>query len=166
MRRYFYHVINHFNDTQYLCIARVHVSSSSYTPRCHVMRAGFFSYSTSLCQCTTVYCGPKRDRTDDLLNANQALSQLSYGPILSLGRLIALWWARVDLNHRPHAYQACALTSWATGPLFCVSPTSKAGELGGVSKSSRPSVCSVSLCQSATSLQEEIHSKQKTQSFN
>ena len=55
--------------------------------------------------------GPKRDRTDDLLNANQALSQLSYGPILSLGRLIALWWARVDLNHRPHAYQACALTS-------------------------------------------------------
>jgi hypothetical protein len=55
--------------------------------------------------------GPKRDRTDDLLNANQALSQLSYGPIPSFGRLIALWWARVDLNHRPHAYQACALTS-------------------------------------------------------
>ena len=60
---------------------------------------------------STLSCGPKRDRTDDLLNANQALSQLSYGPIPSLGRLIALWWARVDLNHRPHAYQACALTS-------------------------------------------------------
>ena len=27
------------------------------------------------------------------------------------------WWARVDLNYRPHAYQACALTAWATGPL-------------------------------------------------
>ena len=27
------------------------------------------------------------------------------------------WWAWMDLNHRPHAYQACALTSWATGPL-------------------------------------------------
>ena len=26
------------------------------------------------------YCGARRDRTDDLLNANQALSQLSYGP--------------------------------------------------------------------------------------
>ena len=26
------------------------------------------------------------------------------------------WWARVDLNYRPHAYQACALTAWATGP--------------------------------------------------
>ena len=21
------------------------------------------------------------------------------------------WWAKVDSNHRPHAYQACALTS-------------------------------------------------------
>ena len=27
--------------------------------------------------------GPDQDRTDDLLNANQALSQLSYGPTLS-----------------------------------------------------------------------------------
>ena len=22
-----------------------------------------------------------------------------------------LWWAQVDSNHRPHAYQACALTT-------------------------------------------------------
>ena len=28
--------------------------------------------------------GPERDRTDDLLNANQALSQLSYRPVLLL----------------------------------------------------------------------------------
>ena len=21
-----------------------------------------------------------------------------------------VWWAQMDLNHRPHAYQACALT--------------------------------------------------------
>ena len=27
-------------------------------------------------------CGANRDRTDDLLNAIQALSQLSYGPVL------------------------------------------------------------------------------------
>jgi hypothetical protein len=26
------------------------------------------------------------------------------------------WWAWDDLNIRPHAYQACALTNWATGP--------------------------------------------------
>ena len=25
-------------------------------------------------------------------------------------------WAWVDSNHRPHAYQACALTGWAIGP--------------------------------------------------
>ena len=25
-------------------------------------------------------------------------------------------WAWVDSNHRPHAYQACALTTWATSP--------------------------------------------------
>ena len=29
---------------------------------------------------------------------------------------LIIWWAWVDLNHRPHAYQACALTTWATGP--------------------------------------------------
>ncbi len=33
------------------------------------------------------YCGASRDRTDDLLNANQALSQLSYSPCI--GRTIA-----------------------------------------------------------------------------
>ena len=26
------------------------------------------------------------------------------------------WWAQVDSNHRPHAYQACALTNWAMSP--------------------------------------------------
>ena len=26
------------------------------------------------------------------------------------------WWAWMDSNHRPHAYQACALTTWATSP--------------------------------------------------
>ena len=26
------------------------------------------------------------------------------------------WWVWEDLNFRPHAYQACALTTWATNP--------------------------------------------------
>ena len=30
--------------------------------------------------------------------------------------LIGLWWAQMDSDHRPHAYQACALTSWAMSP--------------------------------------------------
>ena len=30
---------------------------------------------------------------------------------------LSCWWAQVDSNHRPHAYQACALTTWAMRPL-------------------------------------------------
>ena len=50
--------------------------------------------------------GAGRDRTDDLKLAKLPLSQLSYGPELE-----KRWLARTDLNCRPHAYQACALTS-------------------------------------------------------
>ena len=46
--------------------------------------------------------GGERIRTVDLLLAKQALSHLSYTPN---------WWAWEDLNFRPHAYQARALTS-------------------------------------------------------
>jgi hypothetical protein len=53
--------------------------------------------------------GANRDRTGDLLLAKQALSQLSYGP--GEFRENSWWWVWVDLNHRPHAYQACALTN-------------------------------------------------------
>jgi hypothetical protein len=49
--------------------------------------------------------GAGRDRTDDLLLAKQALSQLSYSPNRKA------WWAWEDLNFRPHAYQARALTN-------------------------------------------------------
>ena len=28
-----------------------------------------------------------------------------------MGVFIEDWWAQVDSNHRPHAYQACALTT-------------------------------------------------------
>src|SRR5215471_6901687 len=55
--------------------------------------------------------GGERDRTDDLLLAKQALSQLSYTPGFHKGASVIKWWAREDLNLRPHAYQARALTS-------------------------------------------------------
>ena len=29
------------------------------------------------------------------------------------------WWAQVDSNHRPCAYQAHALTTWAMSPFLC-----------------------------------------------
>jgi hypothetical protein len=69
--------------------------------------------------------GGDRARTDALLLAKQALSQLSYTPVANQVPGIrdrgsdlrspisdlCLWWAREDLNLRPHAYQARALTS-------------------------------------------------------
>jgi hypothetical protein len=57
--------------------------------------------------------GARRDRTDDLLNANQALSQLSYGPFSRAAETAAAntWWAWIDSNYRPHPYQGCALTT-------------------------------------------------------
>ena len=61
--------------------------------------------------------GAGRNRTDDLLLAKQALSQLSYGPVLNGTHPSAKnggpgqWWAWEDLNFRPHAYQARALTN-------------------------------------------------------
>jgi hypothetical protein len=51
--------------------------------------------------------GARRDRTDDLMLAKHALSQLSYGPETAPVE----WWAWEDLNLRPHAYQARALTN-------------------------------------------------------
>lgn len=79
----------------------------------------------------TKYGGAERDRTADPLLAKQVLSQLSYSPISSIARgkprfgnvprhgssipqpslAKCKWWAREDLNFRPHAYQACALTN-------------------------------------------------------
>ncbi len=71
--------------------------------------------------------GARRDRTADLLRARQALSQLSYGPIntdeystrvtsmtsdhIAKDSTPVTWWVWVDLNHRPHPYQGCALTN-------------------------------------------------------
>ena len=56
--------------------------------------------------------GARRDRTDDLMLAKHALSQLSYGPgYLGIKRSALRWWAWEDLNFRPHAYQARALTN-------------------------------------------------------
>ena len=62
--------------------------------------------------------GARRDRTDDLKLAKLPLSQLSYGPVstqhhpkLSPYGQPQSWWAWEDLNFRPHAYQARALTN-------------------------------------------------------
>jgi hypothetical protein len=66
--------------------------------------------------------GDGRARTADPLLAKQVLSQLSYIPVLVVGRWSrpsrpggvgseARTWAFLDSNQRPHGYQPCALTS-------------------------------------------------------
>ena len=67
--------------------------------------------------------GDGRVRTDDPLLAKQVLSHLSYAPVTHQPPVVIRVkpsdtrrpatdpWAREDLNLRPHAYQACALTS-------------------------------------------------------
>ena len=62
----------------------------------------------------------RRVRREDRTSCPAIRAQLSWPPapsIDSLDRSIWLrqtgleWWARVDSNYRPHAYQACALTT-------------------------------------------------------
>ena len=60
--------------------------------------------------------GGERARTDGLLRARQALSQLSYTPETKEPLPEFDWWAWMELNHRPHAYQACALTKLSYRP--------------------------------------------------
>ena len=56
--------------------------------------------------------GDEGNRTPCLLLARQALSQMSYTPICTdVSNPPRKWWAWMDSNHRPHAYQACALTT-------------------------------------------------------
>ena len=44
-----------------------------------------------------------------------AYAKFYYIKFCKLGRC-SYWWAWEDSNLRPHAYQACALTTWATSP--------------------------------------------------
>ena len=59
--------------------------------------------------------GDSGARTRSLRLAKPALSQLSYIPEGLEPRDVTAarerWWAWVDSNHPPHAYQACALTN-------------------------------------------------------
>src|SRR3546814_20059008 len=79
--------------------------------------------------------GGDRNRTDDLMLAKHALSQLSYAPFrhgfggqppfatpsdegwpATRSAQRAEWWAREDWHFRPHAYKAGPLTNRPTGP--------------------------------------------------
>lgn len=55
--------------------------------------------------------GGEGTRTHDRLVANQVLYQLSYAPTIVGVGTVSKWWAWEDLNLRPPAYQADALTN-------------------------------------------------------
>jgi hypothetical protein len=118
----------------YGCVQAGLPSRSSRQP---VRLRPFGSGATALLASRAKAGGARRDRTDDLMLAKHALSQLSYGPVLletigarrrpfglcrarfTLSSRVAApraaegeaWWAWEDLNFRPHAYQARALTN-------------------------------------------------------
>ena len=50
-----------------------------------ILRKTRLPTSSPNCQKAKKFCGANRDRTDDLLVANQALSQLSYSPSFKRG---------------------------------------------------------------------------------
>ena len=99
-------------------------SKNSVSSSAKLIHAKFCSTSLSLWLSKRYRIGgAKRDRTADPLRARQVLSQLSYSPsvLFSPKPIVHVypsvrWWAWVDSNHRPHPYQGCALTNWATGP--------------------------------------------------
>ena len=48
----------------------------------------------------------------------EQISTITFIVIVHIHPLSELWWAQMDSNHRPHAYQACALTTWAMRPFY------------------------------------------------
>ena len=77
----------------------------------NIFQCSFFNFHLS--SRNFVPNGDGRVRTDGLRSASAALFQLSYIPYpRPANSLLLKWrWAWVELNYRPHAYQACALTT-------------------------------------------------------
>jgi hypothetical protein len=94
------------------------IKNRPFIPRYKVQTDFFLSKDIHSSQNTAVSATPsggaERDRTADPLLAKQVLSQLSYSPnllVIDEASFAMIWWAWEDLNFRPHAYQACALTN-------------------------------------------------------
>ena len=100
-------------------IHNVKDGSLSSRPRPKPRRSGLHPWKNLERLAPLAVGGASRDRTDDLKLAKLALSQLSYGPGQPDPPLVRQrnpaparnWWAWKELNFRPHAYQARALTN-------------------------------------------------------
>src|SRR3979411_3034687 len=69
------------SDQSPLYDVRNPASASVRTTHCEVMFRGRLFDATSSCRSSIPSGGARRDRTDDLMLAKHALSQLSYGPV-------------------------------------------------------------------------------------
>ena len=94
------------------------------------------TYSNLLLKCVLFYLFVSTHFTS-LFGFQWTLSFIGFGLSLKLNFWVSLhqllaagtacWWAQVDSNHRPRAYQARALTTWAMSPLSyfrCISSLS------------------------------------------
>ncbi len=71
---------------------------------------------TLLCRGFSLFGGPEGSRTPDLLNAIQALSQLSYGPMFSQRQLL-VYRAGADLSRKTFGFPGLTAQSllWEEG---------------------------------------------------
>jgi hypothetical protein len=95
-----------YSSKKYLTTSTRSIATTVFGKTALLSFGAFVGFIAAISGALNEFGGDKRDRTVDLLLARQALSQLSYAPIVG-----NIWLALVDSNHRPHPYQGCALTS-------------------------------------------------------
>ena len=107
-------------------------TSCSFTQQYFLL--SFYTRSILICITFALFCFQVAFCSWEQISINNFLFIEIYSQVL--------WWAQMDSNHRPHAYQACALTTWAMRP-------SKWWRWGG--SNSWPSACK------ADALPAELH---------
>ncbi len=104
---------------------------------------------------TLVNGGARRDRTADLLNANQALSQLSYGPLTGLFSVWPRWLARsgghvLDVRSLPRSQSALPVEKNPASSVFvdtCGTEPEPSSRILQVVRSSRRRIACYARCE-------------------
>ena len=92
------------NRTHDIQLAKLTLSQLSYTPICSAL---LFLPASGL-----VFAPVMDIRVHSLRkNATPSLAKTKFPSQMPVGVSLPDWWAWIDLNYRPHAYQACALTT-------------------------------------------------------
>ena len=81
-------------------------TSCSFTQQ--YLLLSFYTRSILICITFALFCFQVAFCSWEQISINNFLFIEIYSQVL--------WWAQMDSNHRPHAYQACALTTWAMSP--------------------------------------------------